>query len=389
MKSLTKKILSVVGTLVLGVGLGFLLWLTAFGGSEILKEKTNLPEKPSGNCTGFYYENLDDEEKIAYELIDEKIKSFPSKIRVPAIDSKNLSDVFEALLYDNPEYFFFSDMCSTETDRFGRCYFVPSYSMSIYEYSEAIEELEKVRDYILKSTSEFTDDYEKELYVHDYIVEKCEYVEKTGGTYSSVYGCLVEGAASCEGYAKAVKYLLDELEIENRIVCGTASGGESGSEGHAWNIVKINSEYYHLDATWDDPVGDGAENRYAYFNLTDSEISKTHNADENFLGECVSTEDNYYVKNSIYFAEYNAQARSAIASELARQARLGSSTMSFKMKNKQAVSDAKEALFDMNGIYSVLLSAGILTEETFSQESVTYAIDDTHGIIIISDFIQN
>ncbi len=383
-----KKILSGVGTLVLGVGLGFLLWLTAFNGNEILKEKTSLPEKPSDNYSGFYYKNLDDDEKIAYELIAEKIESFPSKIRVPEIGSDKLSDVFEALLYDNPEYFFFSEMCSTETDHFGRCYFVPEYSMSISDYAEDIEELEKVRDYILESTSSFTDDYEKELYVHDYIVEKCEYVEKTGGTYSSGYGCLVKGAASCEGYAKAVKYLLDELEIENHIVLGTASGDEAAGEGHAWNVVKINSEYYHLDATWDDPVGDAAENRYAYFNLTDDEISKTHKTYERFLGECVSTEDNYYVKNSLYFSEYDADVRSAIASEFARQARLGSNTMSFKMKNKQAVKDAKEALFDMNGIYSVLLSAGILTEETLSQDSVTYAVDDTHGIIIISDFIQ-
>lgn len=387
MKTLIKKILGAVGTLVLGVGLGFLFWLTAFDGKEILDKRTSLPSRPEGTYSGFYYENLDDTEKIAYELIVSEIESFPQKVQIPVLDDEGLSNVFEALLYENPKFFFLSDNCATETTSFGKCYFEPEYSMTIFDYQEDMAELERVRDYILEKTANLADDYEKELYVHDYIVERCEYVDKTGGTYSSSYGCLVKGFASCEGYAKAMKYILDELEIENHLAIGTTEKENADSEGHAWNIVKINSDYYHVDATWDDPVGDGVRNEYAYFNLTDKEISKTHKVEERFLGRCVSEEENYYVKNSISFSEYDGETRDAIASELARQARFDSNTMSFRMESKEALKDAEEALFEMNGIYSILLSAGILTEDVFSQDKVTYAIDETHLLIIISDFI--
>ncbi len=383
-----KNILKVVGTLVLGVGLGFLLWLSAFNGNEKLKAKIALPEAPQGNLSGIYYESLDDNEKIAYELIMAEITEMPEKILIPPLEEDELSDVFEALIYENPTYFFLSDNCKTETTSFGNCYFIPEYSMNIVEYLEDVKELEGVRDTVLEKSQGISDEFEKEVFIHDYIVEKCEYEDKTGGTYSSAYGCLVEGKASCEGYAKAMKYLLDECGYENYLVTGTTQNDSSKTEGHAWNMVKIKDEYYHVDVTWDDPEEDYAENRYAYLNITDKEISKTHNTDERFLGKCNKNDENYYVKNRLYFSQYDGDARSVIASEIAKQVRLGNDFMSFKMKDKDALKDAKEALFDMNGIYSILLSASMLTNEFLSQDTVSYAVDEIHNIIVITDFTE-
>ncbi len=68
-----------------------------------------------------------------------------------------------------------------------------------------------------------------------------------------------------------MKYFLDYLDIESMIVVGSANG-----ENHAWNIVNIDGDYYHIDATWDDPVTDDGTDTiiYDYFNLKDKDIEK-------------------------------------------------------------------------------------------------------------------
>ncbi|KUP22069.1 stalk domain-containing protein [Paenibacillus sp. DMB5] len=64
-------------------------------------------------------------------------------------------------------------------------------------------------------------------------------------------GALLKGVAVCQGYAEAMKLLLDKAGIENTIIIGEANGAK-GWEGHAWNLVKLDGEYYHVDTTWND-----------------------------------------------------------------------------------------------------------------------------------------
>jgi len=69
-----------------------------------------------------------------------------------------------------------------------------------------------------------------------------------GGDYTNqhisatAYGALVTGTAVGEGYAMAYKALCDKLGIPNTIVLG-----KLGEMQHAWNIVEIGGEYYHVD----------------------------------------------------------------------------------------------------------------------------------------------
>ena len=364
-----------------------LLWISVFDGFDVIEEKNSVPSEPGGGFTGFYYENLEDTEKIAYELIVEKIEQMPLKIRIPYLDDDELSDVFEALLYENPEYFFLSDKCKTETTSFGKSYFLPQYIMTFSEYNEKLNELENIKEIIEIKTERMQSDFEKEQIIHDYIIEKCEYVEKTGGNYSSVYGCLVNGEASCEGYAKATKLLLDEVGIENYVAVGTTENEDGVSEGHAWNITKVDGEFYHLDVTWDDPVEDSIENKYAYFNVNDDEISLTHDVEERFLGRCGNFSYNYYVKNLINFEKFDNSARNALISEFVKQANKKSNVVSFRMSDQQSLSEAAEELFELKGIYSVLSSAHLLANENLSTDKVVYGIDEKHNIIIITDFL--
>lgn len=125
-------------------------------------------------------------------------------------------------------------------------------------------------------------DIQKERALHDYIVNNTSYDYKNleKGTLPeesyTIYGVLINKKAVCEGYAKAMFRLLNMAGVENKVVIGEADGTP-----HAWNLVKINGSYTHLDATWDDPVT--RTNRgvlsHKYFNLSDAEISKDHKWD--------------------------------------------------------------------------------------------------------------
>ncbi len=86
------------------------------------------------------------------------------------------------------------------------------------------------------------------------------------------YGALVKGESVCEGYARALKAVLDKLEIDNVIVQGMYVDDEdfnsNGStlEPHMWNYVKMDdNRWYLLDAT----MGDGAGVNAAYYFLKD------------------------------------------------------------------------------------------------------------------------
>ncbi len=142
-------------------------------------------------------------------------------------------------------------------------------------------------------------DYEKELALHDYLVTHSTYDKRlfTGNmpdeSYTD-YGVLIKGTGVCEGYARAMKRLLDAVGIECIVAIGEAKDGEEWI-GHAWNIVKIGGQYYQLDPTWDDPItSDGKDVlRHSYFNITDQQISADHRWDENYPA-CNSTTYNYY-----------------------------------------------------------------------------------------------
>jgi hypothetical protein len=113
-------------------------------------------------------------------------------------------------------------------------------------------------------------DQQKEKAIHDYIVANVAY-DTTLKNYSAYEG-LKNGLTVCTGYAQLAYKMLNESGIETKIVVGTGNGEE-----HAWNLVKLDNIWYHLDATWDDPIPN-VKGRvlYNYFNLSDEEMLRDH-----------------------------------------------------------------------------------------------------------------
>ncbi|MGE8203462.1 DUF5050 domain-containing protein [Heyndrickxia sp. NPDC080065] len=153
-----------------------------------------------------------------------------------------------------------------------------------------------IHDQIKPSYSEF----KKEKALHDYVVKTTSYDIKSWNNYiktkkpmpssvSTAYGALVNKKAVCDGYAKAMKLLLNKVGIKAYYVIGKGNG-----QLHAWNLVRINKKYYYLDATWDDPSPDqkGRLN-FQYFNMTEKELKKDHTWSTKDLPKATSTTYKY------------------------------------------------------------------------------------------------
>lgn len=133
---------------------------------------------------------------------------------------------------------------------------------------------------VLANARAMATDYERLKYVHDWIINNTRYIKADTAYESEADGPVVYGTAICEGYSKAFMYFAQSMGYE----CICAIGGAGGID-HMWNIVKVNGQWYHVDATWDDPlVSDGSDMlRYDYFMLSDSEILRDHYIDTPFV----------------------------------------------------------------------------------------------------------
>ena len=89
-------------------------------------------------------------------------------------------------------------------------------------------------------------------------------------------------------------------------VRGTSINPSTGTSiGHAWNLVKLDGEWYYTDATWDDQ---GEDIFYTYFNITTKQLLKGHSLEEfyaAFVPQATATSANYYIKEGRCFTHYN------------------------------------------------------------------------------------
>ena len=114
------------------------------------------------------------------------------------------------------------------------------------------------------------------------MIDSIQYEEDlTQNNIYDIYGALVSKRCVCEGYAKAFQYLMNEIGIENTIVIGVGTNSKNQTENHAWNYVKLNSRWYAVDVTWDDPIITGGgkltnKARYEYFLKGSNKMNENH-----------------------------------------------------------------------------------------------------------------
>ena len=147
---------------------------------------------------------------------------------------------------------------------------IPIYVLTAEEYAAKMKTYNERLDYIASGAAPLKTDLEKILYIHNYLVANFEY--DTSYKIYDVYNFLTTGTGVCQAYTQTFNALMHRLGIE----CTSAI---NNPESHTWNIVRLDGEFYHIDCTHDDPLGQSAGSvRYDLFMLSDSSVTsyKSH-----------------------------------------------------------------------------------------------------------------
>ena len=260
----------------------------------------------------YYASQLDENAKIIYNKLyenKENLKTGTFEIKMPTQINNLLyepegelvlgtafQNAWDAFIYDNPEMFFIdtTKVClTTQTTTIG---LKKTYEVSIGKGDNAnylndnfqtqehinnvLKQIENVKQQIVSNC--YGTDANKVKQIHDWLIQNLEYDTSISRTNAyNIYGALVERVVVCEGYAKAFKVLMDELEIPCILVKGTGTNSNGQTEKHMWNYVFLNEKWYAIDVTWDDPIieGNGYVSNsvyYRYYLKGAEEFFKTH-----------------------------------------------------------------------------------------------------------------
>lgn len=110
--------------------------------------------------------------------------------------------------------------------------------------------------------------------IHDSLIQSIAYDLTLDQANNQAYSALIEKSTMCQGYAQSFQMIGQRLGFEIVMAMGDAAG-----IGHAWDIVNLNGQYYHIDATFDDPTPDGgaaAPVQHIHFLRSDKMMRETH-----------------------------------------------------------------------------------------------------------------
>lgn len=213
----------------------------------------------------------------------------------------DLSAAVKAFLNDYPEVFWVDPMSSYQYyENDGAVTARLRYLDTGVDWQEAADAFEEALASAVEGAPFAATDYEMELYLHDWLTDRCKYVDDAELLRHTAYGALVQGEAVCDGYARAFQLLCRQMGIEATVVEGTAGQEEQEESGHMWNCVQPGGVWYHVDVTWDDTEEKRhcEIERYFYFNLSDEAVARTHTIGGGdranlFVPVCDSSDLNY------------------------------------------------------------------------------------------------
>lgn len=295
------------------------------------------------------YSQLSNKEKAVYHALWAGIKERQENIQLPhEIDGDTYSKLY-CLVEKQESDFFYVDSTYYTARKLREAHI--AYREDIETIPEKVEQFAAAKSTVISRANGATDDYNKVMRIHDSIVNRCKYVIGEDKKYTSTaYGCLVEGEANCEGYAKAFNLIATECGLRSVLLTGTTDTGEN----HAWNQVMIGDTWYNIDVTWDDSDVAGATRR-EYFLCNDENFGKTHTADEEYFRsfKCDGASNAYYKKNDMM-----ANSVEKAVNIVMKAAAENSETIDIKFTDISVYKAFKEEYIDNSCIFDVLLESG-------------------------------
>lgn len=259
----------------------------------------------------YYYSHMNKQQQAVYHAMKTGIQSLAPSFPCPRMEGKELTDIFLKLRLDCPEIFFVSGFHFRYYPDSANVELLPEYLFDknkIKDHQKAM----KARVEKLVRPAVAMAELEKEQYVHDFICQNVRY-DKLKKSYShEILGPLGQGVGVCEGIAKTVKILCDQLGIWCIVVISEANPEKNIKYRHAWNIVKIGGTYYHLDATFDNTLSHMGPARYDYFNLDDGRVFRDHEPVIWKVPACTVSDGFYYRVKKLSFTKMEEVEKRAL-----------------------------------------------------------------------------
>ncbi|MFC3927737.1 transglutaminase domain-containing protein [Streptococcus caprae] len=300
----------------------------------------------------FYYGQLNQAEKNVYLELKAGLDAYQDDITVSQLEGDRIWKVLQAISNDNPDIFWFNINETTisqakSTDKWTVTLAVPGDVRAVQE------RIQQKAQQLLSELPEGSD-YEKVKYLYDAIIAWTDY-DVSVPFNQDIRSLLLYQKGVCAGYAKAFHYLAEQAGLESIYVTGKISGIEVENPYHAWNAVKIDGQYYWLDATWGDPVFSNPNEiapiqqaNYDYFCVPDSTMATTHLLDDEVrefyqttdldnytwsLPTCTDDSFNYYKLKGSYFETYDFDE---IQTYIINQLSTGAQGIDLQFANKEA-----------------------------------------------------
>ena len=249
----------------------------------------------------YWRSRLSPSDAAVYDEMRDALRAHRDTVDLHISSPDNVSTLIQYLLHDHPELYWVSTRIgltkSTSRPRYGFSPQPLSVSFkgvfsSVYPKGR-IPAIDAAIDKIIKGFLHIKQKSEEEQFEHiaSYLMENVTY-EVNNLTNQNAANALVFHKAQCSGYAAAFKLIADSLDLWCITISGTASDGKNPPrrEPHAWNIVRINNVYYHLDPTNCAGANKGGKliDR-AFFARSDDDFAPTHSWDTKTSPLCPTT----------------------------------------------------------------------------------------------------
>ena len=262
----------------------------------------------------YYFQLLKDQEKVIYRQMLQGIRERKEEFYLTSSEDEVIDSLFS-----------------------------PGYTYTNQEVQEIQAAMEQGYQEMTAMIPENADDYEKVKTVYTYLIDTTEYVSSDHD--QNLAGVFWKKQAVCAGYARSVQYFLERLGIPCIYVEGSTKGS---TEGHAWNIVLLDGQYYYVDATnGDQPEfleGDAVQfvehktTLYDYLCPFPDEYREIYTASEEFpVPECTAVDKNFYVLNQGCFDTYDTEA---LYSYCKMRLDNGAAVVRFKFSTQKAYNEA-------------------------------------------------
>lgn len=206
----------------------------------------------------FWRDKLDRDANKCYTHLLQGIRRQAKDVDCGNVSVDSIKTAYLAIYNDHPELFYLSSSPQIAQRKTGfvgfgalstSCSVITTPIYSSKEIQDCERSIEAAKSKIKSKITSSTTDEEKVLIVAEYLVRNTVY-EIDNRYNQNAASALCYGKAQCSGISKAFKLLMDYLGVYCISISGDAVDEQGNAGPHAWNIIKLADNYYHIDVTF-------------------------------------------------------------------------------------------------------------------------------------------